>query len=769
MHVRLLIAGIVIFPVSLIAQDSSFFDFKVSGIVPDGARYGVLQAFQNCAGCARGPVDVVLASLSYVENNSGKNLIDDPNFALGARNCSLDPRQTTLEPSASGSGQQLHTIGTPTGPFITCPDQRFAYPVTAGAVYVATFRARISRSSAGGGAFAAIFLTCNVPFNVMACEIHRDSLSFQSTIVGLALSQSGFTVRAVAGGGTPPPRTLSILNGTNQTLNFTATAATTNGGPWLSISPTSGSVDPSSTPPTIQINANPASLAPGDYYGQIRVDALGAPNTPQIASVVLNVAASTTNPGPVVEPTGLVFVAPPGSVDPSAQSITITDITNRPEPFSADISFSGTKNPFVVSPTSGTAAPNKPATVSVQPHIAGLSPGTYRANLLLAFPQDMLTKTIDLLLVISPSAISTTSKEQIRAASSMCTPTRLLPVFTLLGTNFTVSAAWPTALEVKVVDDCGTALKNGSVLTSFTNGDPAIALLPLTDGRWAGTWAPRNAITPSLKIKASAASPDLKLQGTVEVGGMVNDNPGVPVVNPGGVVNAGSFAPSASPSPGELISIFGTNLANALEVATALPLNTQMQGTTVSLGGRLLPLIATSDTQINAVVPYDVPSGSTQQLVVIRNNRLALPQTVQIAPAEPAIFTVDLSGKGQGDIFVIGSDGSQILADAQHPAKPGEVIVIYGSGLGTVNPSAQAGSATPSDALRQTDKPTTLSIAGVSAKVLFAGLTPGLTGLYQINAVVPDGVTPGASVPVVVTVGGFGGPAVTMAVAAAAR
>jgi uncharacterized protein (TIGR03437 family) len=58
----------------------------------------------------------------------------------------------------------------------------------------------------------------------------------------------------------------------------------------------------------------------------------------------------------------------------------------------------------------------------------------------------------------------------------------------------------------------------------------------------------------------------------------------------------------------------------------------------------------------------------------------------------------------------------------------------------------------------------TLTIGGVDAKVVFAGLTPGLTGLYQVNAVVPPGVAPGSQVPVALTIAGVGSPPVTMAV-----
>ena len=66
--------------------------------------------------------------------------------------------------------------------------------------------------------------------------------------------------------------------------------------------------------------------------------------------------------------------------------------------------------------------------------------------------------------------------------------------------------------------------------------------------------------------------------------------------------------------------------------------------------------------------------------------------------------------------------------------------------------------------LSQTVNPVTVAIGGQTAQVLFKGLTPGYAGLYQINAVVPGGITTGDAVPVVVSVAGQNSPVVTMAV-----
>src|ERR1700736_2760457 len=100
------------------------------------------------------------------------------------------------------------------------------------------------------------------------------------------------------------------------------------------------------------------------------------------------------------------------------------------------------------------------------------------------------------------------------------------------------------------------------------------------------------------------------------------------------------------PSPGELVAIFGINLANGSQSAPSLPLSDQMQGTELFLAGRPLPLVYISPNQINAMMPYGITPGSTYQLVATRGNRLALPQPVTVAAAEPAIFTTTANGLG---------------------------------------------------------------------------------------------------------------------------
>ncbi len=110
------------------------------------------------------------------------------------------------------------------------------------------------------------------------------------------------------------------------------------------------------------------------------------------------------------------------------------------------------------------------------------------------------------------------------------------------------------------------------------------------------------------------------------------------------------------------------------------------------------------------------------------------------------------------------TDQTQILADAANPGTAGDYIVIYCTGLGEVSPPVKAGTAAPLDHVTQTVNPVSVTIGGVPAQVMFAGLNPGFAGLYQVNAVVPQGVAPGSAVTVSLAEAGQLSPPVTMAV-----
>ena len=94
------------------------------------------------------------------------------------------------------------------------------------------------------------------------------------------------------------------------------------------------------------------------------------------------------------------------------------------------------------------------------------------------------------------------------------------------------------------------------------------------------------------------------------------------------------------------------------------------------------------------------------------------------------------------------SDGTEFWNTTSSPARAGDVLVIYCTGLGPVSPAVAAGTAAP--ALPLSGTVDTVMVGGIAAQAPFAGLAPGFSGLYQVNGVAPSGVAPGPAVTVAI-------------------
>ena len=581
---------------------------------------------------------------------------------------------------------------------------------------------------------------------------------------GMETTLTGLTFQTPQGGSAPPPQSFALLNNTQVGLTFTTSISTTSGGSWLTVSGGSGSVGAGQLGAPIMVSVNPSGLGASAYYGLIEIDAAGVSNTPQFVVVVLNILSSTANPGAPVTPTGMIFAAVVNGANPAAQSVAIGDVLSRTTTFT--VSGTATTSPswFTVTPAEGAVQPGQTLNIQVQANVANLAAGVYTGTMTLQFPEDNVTRQIALLLVVASNSTEVAQgKYAPRQAIIPCQPTQLLMEFTQLGAGFSQYASWPATLETFVVDDCGVPMASGSVTVSFSDGEAALPLISQNDGTWSQTWSPSGAAS-SVTLTANAVNGGL--QGSVQIGGTVQSNPGVPVLNVNGTVSAASYSPIAIPSPGELVSIFGSNLADGPEAATQLPLPTQMQNAFILLGSQTMPLLYVSPTQINAVVPYGLTRGTAQQAVARHGSSLSVPQRVPLAAADPAFFTTNASGQGQGHIYVIPPPkyDTQILAGSSTPATAGDILTMYCTGLGAVNQPVTAGSAAPSNPLARTVSTVSVTIGGQPATVSYAGLAPGFAGLYQINATVPGGVPTGDQIPVVIMVDGISSPVVTIAV-----
>jgi len=295
-------------------------------------------------------------------------------------------------------------------------------------------------------------------------------------------------------------------------------------------------------------------------------------------------------------------------------------------------------------------------------------------------------------------------------------------------------------------------------VAGFSSGEPPVTLSSVRNGVYSGTWRPASAgpqVVVTLRVRQGPLSAaELLVQGRVDEGAKV------PAVFPGGVVSAASYTAGEALAPGSIISVFGVNLASTAAGASSLPLPKALAGATLQVGGYEVPLFYSSDGQINAQLPFELPPNSRPQLIVKGADFVTVPETITVAAARPGIFTTTQDGKGQGVIM----DKDNRLVDTSNPAAAGDIVVIYCTGLGPTSPAVRSGEAAPASPLARVLTPVTVTIGGQPATVQYAGLTPGFVGLYQVNVQIPGGIAPGASVPLVITQDGVPSNTVTLAV-----
>jgi uncharacterized protein (TIGR03437 family) len=217
-----------------------------------------------------------------------------------------------------------------------------------------------------------------------------------------------------------------------------------------------------------------------------------------------------------------------------------------------------------------------------------------------------------------------------------------------------------------------------------------------------------------------------------------------PVIGPNAIVNAASGAPGMA--PGSWASIFGTNLspstyslAGSDVVNTLLP--TTLQNVSVQVDGKAAFVDYISEEQINVLVPDDSNSGSVAVTVTSANGTSSAVKTT-LQPILPGLFVQD-----SYVLAVRSSDGAIITGSAA--ASMGDTLEIYGTGFGPTATAVTAG--VVFTGAYPTSNPVTVTIGGVAATVLWAGLVG--PGLYQINVMVPSGLTAGDNA-ILASVGG---------------
>ena len=223
---------------------------------------------------------------------------------------------------------------------------------------------------------------------------------------------------------------------------------------------------------------------------------------------------------------------------------------------------------------------------------------------------------------------------------------------------------------------------------------------------------------------------------------------GPPAIGPNTIVSTSSFL-TGLVAPGDQISVFGVNLGPTTGVradaTSALPIT--LSGTTVTFDGVAAPIYYVSDRVVAVQAPTSLTTGALTRIQVVNSSGSSLAIPLFVSTANPGVFTYEAGGGGQAK--AINEDGSPngdgSILGSDKPAPPGSVISVYATGLGAVTPAVAAGTPAPSDTLSTTVSPVTANIAGRAATVNWAGLAPGMTGVYQVNIIVPPSAPSGAA------------------------
>lgn len=267
----------------------------------------------------------------------------------------------------------------------------------------------------------------------------------------------------------------------------------------------------------------------------------------------------------------------------------------------------------------------------------------------------------------------------------------------------------------------------------------------------------------SVNITFTGTSPDLVDRASF-IDLLSIQDIGLPTIGVGGIVSASAFGEFAAAAPGAWIEIYGTNLATdtrgwTLADFSGINAPTSLDGTHVTIAGQQAFVDYISSGQVNALIPSNVPTG-TQQLTVTTPAGTTAPYSLTINAVEPGLLAPpNFNVSGTQYVVAQYADGTYVLPTGavsgltSRPAKPGDIIVIYGVGFGPVTPDIPAGQLVGEANSLASDFH--IFIGGQECQVQYDGLAPNYTGLYQLNIVVSSGLA--GAVPLTFTVGGVAG------------
>jgi uncharacterized protein (TIGR03437 family) len=541
-------------------------------------------------------------------------------------------------------------------------------------------------------------------------------------------------------------------------LNWTASVL--RGADLVTVSPPAG-VSLPGAPASFGINLSPtAANTAGGKSALIQVSDTSSknPNPPQYFIVVADVASANSAPVPDPDPSGLLFTASAStSSQVTPQQISVGTNSADPVPFFVSTSTDDGGQWLNAVASSATTSQAGPAQVAVSLSTGSLTGGLYTGQVNISIGAVVRSVAVTLLLTTSNGSVAPFAEGLVTARAATCTPSSIvISQFGLPG-NFSVPAGWPAPLTALAMDNCGNPLANASLVASFSNGDPPISLAGDQTGAYSATWQP-GSTKPGMTITMDATSAPLQA-AEIRIAGSVGANPSpAPSVAIGGIVNNVNPKLGAALSPGTVAAAYGSNMAAAPDTPKAFPLPSALDGVEALVGGVNAPLYYVSPGQVTVQIPAELASNRTYPTVLVAANQYSVPQNIDVVPIAPATYAFS-------DGTLIAQHPDFTLVSASSPAAPNETLTIYLVGMGATTPPVPTATVAPSSPLAQVPSQVLVTVDGQPAIVSFAGLTPGLVGLYQINFTVPDGAKTG-SLNVVITQDGVPANATKLIVAA---
>ena len=211
-------------------------------------------------------------------------------------------------------------------------------------------------------------------------------------------------------------------------------------------------------------------------------------------------------------------------------------------------------------------------------------------------------------------------------------------------------------------------------------------------------------------------------------------------------------------APGQLLTLYGTDLAPAAPFIPAGGVAASSATFGVSFNGIPAPILYSSGQQINVQVPYEIAGQSTVEMQVT-DQKTPLPLseslTLGVAERQPAVFVTQAASQSLypgytvcGGVMVFGAaavalnvDGT--LNDCSNPAIAGSVVTVFVDGLGPVTPALSTGAIASAPPVALTPG-VTVSDAGLGPITSTTLSSPGaITGVAQLQLQLPKGLAPG--------------------------